>query len=322
LESNKKQGIKPSYAMLKAGTWCDNPLQIHNFYAINDFSASFEKMDVRIGECKASENHLQGFVRLSPEEAAAHPEFMSDAGEMTWDLKVTKPLAYSVGYGASKAFRDINAFAMFWHVQGIKCLYEGTITVNGEEFIVKPETSYGYQDKNWGCDYTNPWIWLNCNNFTSKTTGKKLTMTSLDVGGGSPVVFGARIDRKLLIALFYEGQLYEYNFSKSLLSVKQEFNCRETDDSIIWDITAVNSDSKITINFSCPKKTMILVNYENPDGEKNHDRLWNGGWASGELKLYKKIGGRYELIDELYGENGGCEYGEYDEGAAKKAGAY
>jgi hypothetical protein len=36
---------------------------------------------------------------------------------------------------------------------------------------------------------------------------------------------------------------------------------------------------------------MLNVNYENPDGVKRHNQLWNGGFASGSVTLYKKIKG-------------------------------
>ncbi len=46
LEENQQQGIRPSYAMLKAGSWGQNAVEINNFYGIRDFSASVTQMDV------------------------------------------------------------------------------------------------------------------------------------------------------------------------------------------------------------------------------------------------------------------------------------
>lgn len=312
LEENKRKGIKPSYAMLKAGSWDENSaLQIHNFYGIKDFSASARKMDVRIGAHTATETHLKGRVSMSEKDAAAHPEFMSDAGEMSWDLEAQKVLSYDVGIGTTRPMLALNAFQMFWHVQGMKTLYKGTIVFNGEEFEVTPETSCGYQDKNWGTDYTRVWVWLNCNDFKSVSTGKKLPMTSLDVGGTQPVLFGINLPRRMLVAFYLEGRLYEFNFSKVWLIPKQCFDCKVTDDKGIWDITAWNTKAKIEISFTCPRSHMMLFNYENPDGEKNHTQLWNGHHASGTVKLYRKSGKGYELIDTFDGRMGGCEFGEH-----------
>ena len=47
---------------------------------------------------------------------------------------------------------------------------------------------------------------------------------------------------------------------------------------------------------------------KNPDGDKKHKKLWNGGHAEGVLKLYNKENGVFNLLDELEGCLGGCEY--------------
>ena len=156
------------------------------------------------------------------------------------------------------------------------------------------------------------WVWLNCNNFKSKSTGKKLERTSMDVGGAVPVLFGKELPRRLLVAFYHEGELYEFNFSKVWLNPKQYFDCKTTDEKGIWDITAWNKKAKIEISFTCPRDHMMLFNYENPDGEKKHNNLWNGHHAAGTVKLYRKAGDDYELIDEFEGEMGGCEYGVAD----------
>lgn len=62
----------------------------------------------------------------------------------------------------------------------------------------------------------------------------------------------------------------------------------------------------------CRKADMLFVNYESPDGYKRHNRLWNGGNAKGRIKLYEKVDGQWELVDDMYASNMGCEYGEYD----------
>ena len=312
LEENKKKGIKPSYAMIKAGSWGKNSAaQLHNFYGVSDFKASRERMDVRIGDHTATETRIIGAVGVSAKDAAEHPEWMSDAGSMSWDLTAKKVLSYDVGFGASKLLRELNAFEMFWHVQGMLTHYEGKIIWNGTEFTVTPETCCGYQDKNWGADYTNPCVWLNCNNFRSERTGEKPALTSLDVGGARPRFFGVSLPRRLLIAFYHEGKLYEFNFSKLWKQPKQEFHCAVESSVAVWEITASTTDAKIEISFTCPLDHMMKFNYENPDGEKNHNTLWNGHHASGTVKLYGKTASGYELIDTFFGEMGGCEYGEY-----------
>lgn len=311
LPENQSKGIKPSYAMMKAGTWMPGKaVQIHNFYGIEQFSVVCNPLRVHIGEHEVTETYLKGSVCLSAEDAAAHPEFMSEAGEMSWDLKAEKKLPFSVGYGASPLFRALNVFEMFWHAEGMLTYYTGTISFNGEVFDVSPETCGGYQDKNWGKDYTDLWVWLNCNNFTDRKTGQKLNLTSLDVGGAQPVMWGIALPKRLLIAFYHEGKFYEFNFSKFWMAPSQTVDCRLTDEEAIWNLEAKTSKARIKIYFTCPRSHMHLFNYENPDGQKRHRDLWNGGWASGYVELYEKVNGKEELVGIFDGEMGGCEYGE------------
>lgn len=310
-ESGEKK--LPSYGLIKAGAWGKNKAQIHNFYGIEDTFADTKAMHVVIGNNFASEKRLCGSVTLSEEDAKNHPEYMSDSGTMSWDLEIEKELSYCAGYGTSRFFRRIAAFEMFWHVQGMKSRLKGKVIYNGEVYNVNPENSFGYQDKNWGRDYTSPWIWLNCNNFISEKTSKHLENTSLDVGGGRPVVLGKALERKILTVFYHEGKLYEFNFSKFYKkSFTQNFNCYETDKDIVWEVRSEDKHSKLEIDFTCKKDTMLHVNYENPKGEKKHNKLWNGGYAIGTVKLYQKEKNECILVDTFKGSLGGCEYGEYD----------
>ena len=42
-----------------------------------------------------------------------------------------------------------------------------------------------YHEKNWGKDFTSPWVWISSCNLTSELTGKKLENSVFDIGGGS-----------------------------------------------------------------------------------------------------------------------------------------
>ena len=86
--------------------------------------------------------------------------------------------------------------------------------LNGEEYIVRPEDCFGYADKNWGGDFTSPWVWLSSNDLVSNISGKRLTDSVFEVGGGAPKTFGIALSRKLLGKFYYERRDYEYNSSK------------------------------------------------------------------------------------------------------------
>ena len=313
LTVNKALERKPSYLMVKAGTWGEDHCQLHRFFAWKDVALCGEApYSVEAADCKASETELCGSISITKEESEAHPEWMCDHGEMSWKLTIDKQIAFNVGYGASRPLRGAEAFAMYWHAEGMKSAFKGKITFNGREYTVTPEKSYGYADKNWGRDFTSPWVWLSSNCLVSKLTGEKLNNSVFDIGGGRPKIYFVPLERRLLGAFYYEGREYDFNFSKLHLMVKTDFSFEERDDVVVWHVRQENIHAIMETEVYCRKKDMLFVNYEAPDGSKKHNRLWNGGNGWGTIKLYDKIEGYVVLVDEIEATHIGCEYGEYD----------
>ena len=313
LPENKEAGRKPSYLMVKAGAWGEDPVQLHRFFAWNDVALSHgAPYRIEAGDCLASENALKGRVSVTEEEAAAHPEWMSGAGKMSWDLRLHKDIAFNVGYGASKPLRDAEAFAMYWHAEGMKSRYKGVIRLNGRKYLVTPEKSFGYADKNWGRDFTSPWVWLSSNCLKSRITGRELKNSVFDIGGGRPKIYFVPLDRRLLGVFYYEGKEYDFNFSHAWLRVKTDFSFEEEEEEVVWRVRQENLYAVMESEIRCRKREMIFVNYESPDGEKRHNRLWNGGTGRGVVRLYEKRDGELAAVDEIEATHVGCEYGEYD----------
>lgn len=194
----------------------------------------------------------------------------------------------------------------------MKSAYSGEIRFNGRRYTVTPEKCYGYADKNWGRDFTSPWVWLSSNCLYSKVSGKQLHNSVFDIGGGRPKIYFMPLDRRLLGVFYYEGKEYDFNFSKLHLRVKTEFDFKETKDEVFWHVRQENIYAVMETEVHCAKKDMLWVNYEAPDGKKRHNRLWNGGNGEGVVKLYEKRNGCLVLIDEVIATHIGCEYGEYD----------
>lgn len=314
LRENRESGKKPSYLMVKAGAWGEDHAQLHRFFAWNDVKLKGDApFSIEAGDCFASETQLCGSVSISPVQVLEHPEWMSDSGEMTWDLEIDKQIAFNVGYGASKPLRDLEAFAMYWHAEGMKSTYSGVVTYNGRRYLVTPETSFGYADKNWGRDFTSPWVWLSSNHLTSRLTGKRLENSAFDIGGGRPKIYFVPLDRRLLGVFWYEGKEYDFNFSKVWLDVKTKFSFHEDEENVYWHVTQENIHALMDTEITCRKKDMLLVNYEAPDGSKKHNKLWNGGNGRGIIRLYERRHRELERIDEIVATHVGCEYGEYEE---------
>lgn len=304
---------RPSYLMVKVGTWGKDARQLHRFF-------SWDEVDLGKGvpfyvaadDCLCCETNLVGRVEVTPEEAQAHPEWMSDAGSAYFDLSVDKQIAFNVGYGAGTAFREMQSFDMFWHAEGIKTKYSGDIWLDGRHYVVTPDESFGYADKNWGRDFTTPWVWLSSWDLTSNITGRRLKNSVVEIGGGRPVAFGIALNRKLLGCMNYEGVSHEFNFSKLWTGSKTEFDCRETETQVIWHVDQKTNTHRLVTDITCEKADMLLMNYESPDGLKRHNRLWNGGNGKGRVRLFKRKGNCWVLVDDMSCAHVGCEYGEYD----------
>ena len=317
LPENQAAGKRPSYLMVKAGTWGEDHAQLHRFFSLKKTRIRADApYEVEAEDCFASETALRGSIAVSPEEAAAHPEWMCDAGSLHWDLTLDKQVAFNVGYGAGKALRDAEAFAMYWHAEGMKTAFSGTVEWNGRRYSVSPEKSFGYADKNWGRDFTSPWVWLSSNCLKSTLSGKVLENSVFDIGGGRPKIYFVPLDRRLLGVFWYEGKEYDFNFSHFWLNVQTQFSFEEKEDEVIWHVRKENVRAGMVTEVHCLKKDMLLVNYEAPDGSRHHRRLWNGGSGWGTIKLYDKVGKALQLVDMIEATHIGCEYGEYDEDGA------
>ena len=314
LPANKEAKKNPSYLMVKAGTWGEPHFQLHRFFSLKETRIQGDApYEIEAADCYASETALKGSISISPEDAAAHPEWMCESGELSWDLKIDKQIAFNVGYGASRPLRDAEAFAMYWHAEGMKSAYEGKIICNGREYSVSKDKSYGYADKNWGRDFTSPWVWLSSNCLKSRLTGEQLRNSVFDIGGGRPKIYFVPLDRRLLGVFYYEGREYDFNFSHVWLNVKTEFSFEELDDKVRWHVRQENRHAVMETEVECLKKDMLLINYEAPDGTKKHNRLWNGGNGTGVTKLWDKTDEGLVLVDEIEATHIGCEYGEYCE---------
>ena len=144
------KGNKPSYLMVKVGTWGEDHAQLNRFFGIKNVNIKGKApFSITADNCYLDETKTYGKVVISEDDSKNHPEYMTDSGSISWNLKIDKRVAFNVGYGASTPMRKLNAFEMFWHAEGMKTFYEGEIVYNGVKYKVLPERSYGYSDKNW-----------------------------------------------------------------------------------------------------------------------------------------------------------------------------
>lgn len=307
----RRRGMKPSYVMVKAGVFPDaeglGGKQLHAFYPISSLKATGRPLVMQIEDCFYSEERLSGFVEVLPEEAR-HRSLMSNAGYMEWELEVHKAAACHTGFLANPLFQILNALDSFWHGEGIRSFFRGTVILDGIEYQVAPDTSYGYADKHWGRNFNNPWIQLACGKFTSKRTGRELRHTVLALNGCCPRFLFLPLKRRLMIQLTYTGEDFEFGLHRQFLFSKCKWETKENGKRFIWHILAQNRTAVIKISGSCTKAQLMQLQYENPDSSIPSMPLWAGGAGIGTVEIYRRIPGGRQLLDTLRMDGAFCAY--------------
>jgi hypothetical protein len=306
----RRREMKPSYVCVKAGVFPDangeNGKQLHAFYPISSLKLTPHPLVIQVEDCFYSEERLTGAIEVAPEEAA-HPFFMSDAGSIVWNVEVHKAIACHTGLLGSKMAQIFNVLESYWHGEGIKSLFRGSVILDGIEYEIRSELSYGYADKHWGRNFNSPWLQLASSKLTSERTGKELRHSCIAVNGCCPRFLFLPLRRKLLIQLTYTGEDFEFGMTPFTLS-RCKWETKESKKRFVWHIIAKNKDSVIKISASCIKEQMLHLRYENPDGVLSRFPLWAGGDGEGTIQLFRRIPGGREYIDTLHMENLFCEY--------------
>ncbi len=316
----KKRGMSPSYVMVKAGAFPDendeNGKQLHAFYPISSLQITGNPLVMRMNipspetaplsmdhtqenTCFYSEDRLTGSIVISPQKAR-HRSLMTDFGSMEWELEVCKAVSCHTGLLGGRLFQMLHILDNYWHGEGIRSFFRGSVILDGDVYEVTPEHSYGYADKHWGRNFHNPWFQFSCGNLTSQRTGKELRHSVLAINSFYPRLLCFPLRRRFMLQMTYMGEDFEFTNCK--------WEVKETDRRFIWHILARNKNSVLKLSGSCKKEDMLHLRYEAPDGQLCRLPLWAGADGIGTLQLYRKETGGRELLDTLKLENAMCIY--------------
>lgn len=307
LPRNKRKKIKPSYVMIKAGAFGngeDMPArQLHAFYPVGALKVAQSPMVLQVGDSFYREDRLSGSVEVTHDQARRR-SYMCDEGYMDWDLQVHKSIACQTGRLASPLSCALKTLDTFWHGEGIKASYQGTVTLDGECYEVTPQTSYGYADKHWGRSLPASWFTLASCRLISEKTGRSLRDSAIAIDICRPRFLIFPMKKKLLVQLTYEGEDYEFHMSG--MRSRSKWKTKQTAKRLGWQIVTHNRDHVLKLSGYCMKDKMLPLNYEGPDGLRPEGCLWGGGEGTGTLLLYRCTPEGTELIDTLRIENMLC----------------
>lgn len=289
-----KQYQRPAYLMVRAGCWGREGIQLKRYYGIEEMDLAGAFLKITAGDCYLSENNIWGRIY------GKH--------KMMWSLRLDKRIAFHVGYSASKPVREINPFDMYWHAEGMRTNYEGTVTLDGVSYEVSPKYGCGYADKRWGRDYTAPWFWLYGSQMKSQRTGEILNKSAFAAGGGSSVIMGLPFRNTPYAEVYYEGENHEINFSALWTFARMKYSCGMREGKILWHMKAMNLTSAMEIKVVCDENEMMQMEYQTPAGEWSPNQMISGGTGKGEILLYRRKGRKLTLVDRIWVKGMGCEY--------------
>ncbi len=307
LSSNRKKGLKPAYVCVHAGVLpgTDEGLSLRSYYPIDEMKSLETPFYFQVGDCSCSENHLSGYVDISEEEAQ-YKAFMTDAGSMEWNLEIHKAVAFHIGSIANPLFQFLGALDTFWHGEGIRTFYRGTVTLNGTVYEVSPEFSYGYADRHWGKKPNLPRFQFAGCRIHSERLGRELKHSAIALDGCCPRFLHIPLPNRIFLQITYMGEDFEFNFARPSLFTRMKWSSRKTNKRFLWHIKAQNRSAVAKLSLNCRREGMLPIRYENPDGHLPRTPLFVGGCGIGTIELYRRNGKDLELLDKLFVEDALC----------------
>ena len=294
-----KDGTRPSYFAVMACI-CGEEGSVLTRYFPWDRVSTDTALDVLVSasDCFLSETRTMGRIEVSAEDVEKNPTVHPEAGKLIWDLKIKKPIALNLGYSTSEIMDA------YWHTEGLISEYDGVIEWNGEKYLVKPETSYGYADKVWGKNAGPRWEYISCCDLTSKKNGK-LKNSAFSFGIGTQINVGPINTKEALAGgIYLDGETYEYNFSKMWMLTRSHTAEKRNGKKCVFAIAEETPLSRMKLKVTCDRNQMRELRMETTAGDLR--RMLVGGDGQAELiierkKVSLKNKWEWETIDVLKG---------------------
>ncbi|MDD7664878.1 MAG: hypothetical protein PUJ25_04690 [Lachnospiraceae bacterium] len=300
-----KDGTRPSYFAVMACICGEEGSTLTRYFPWDRVSTD-TALDVLVSasDCFLSETRTMGRIEVSAEDVEKNPTVHPEAGKLIWDLKIKKPIALNLGYSTSGPLRDTEIMDAYWHTEGLISEYDGVIEWNGEKYLVKPETSYGYADKVWGKNAGPRWEYISCCDLTSKKNGK-LKNSAFSFGIGTQINVGPINTKEALAGgIYLDGETYEYNFSKMWMLTRSRTAEKRNGKKCVFAIAEETPLSRMKLKVTCDRNQMCELRMETTAGDLR--RMLVGGDGQAELiierkKVSLKNKWEWETIDVLKG---------------------
>ncbi len=294
--------VTPSYVAVRAGSLGAGARQICEYYPSKELVMSNRSFDVQIGNCRFDDSKLTGSVVCSPKDATSHPEFLCDAGTVSWNLRYDMALNFENGYKGPDSS---------WQIPGAKTIFTGNISMDGKEYEVLPKKSYGYVDRNWGKSYPVEWFHISSSNLASLINGKVYQNSAISIQG----IYDGRVSAMLNV----EKKLSVYTANSSKRKYSSVQSCSqmpetEEGEKLHWSVSISDRSHVLDVDVFCLAKLLYVRSWELPEGGRKQLKILTGGNGTGEIRLYKKHGKGLELIENCRISGVLCEFGQPEDG--------
>ena len=294
-----RQKIIPSYACVRAGVFGNKPKQLNRFFANSEMNWEKRTFGVKASGCAFSDNELYGVITVTEVEARSFTEWGTSNGRMEWNLK------YERDFDAPENFTKD---ARHWLCGGLTARFSGMVTLDGQEYAVSPDHSFGYVEKSWGASLPVPFMQVSSSRLTSIFTGKVMKDSGFALGGD--------YDGRLVAMAKFEDDFYGFGPQQKITKYTAQWSCvrsplNDGKEELHWSASINCKKYILDVDVFCPAAEMLVKDYWLPDGTLL--KVLCGGSGSGEIRLYKQIKKSLELIQHAKILGASCEYGEKDE---------
>lgn len=276
--------MEGKYGMLKIGCWAENSRQqnkqISVFFTPEECFASKKQMNVKFFKNKlffanASNTRLKGHIFQN--ESPGRKNLYSDKGRVTFHILVHK----FKNYKTTDIYFPTKLIPMYWYIGGLYTEYSGEIVWDDEIYELIPTQSFGYQDKNWGYNYSKPWLWLQSS--CIRHNGKIIPRAAFSCGGCTPFRWDLLGHHVIFTCNIPKIFSFDINFTR----LKFDEYKFEWKDKSRWILTIKNKLYDIKLNIQCPEYGITKIHYETPKGELRN--VYNSGIGRGSLQINNTI---------------------------------
>jgi|GEM_PF-2765134 len=260
----------------RAGLWLASfdPADMSNTFAIKkDFPAEETNFKPGILDLSIGNSHLR--------EGHYKAKFSANGHNVSWDLQYA-PHEEDI-WLVPNLVRKTHINKADVCVGNVDILIYGTITIDGEEFILESEKAG--ESHHWGHHYAPEWLWGHCNDFDGREGAWIETLSTKFIKKGNLEIPATML--KL------ETGSARYGINNPVQLFKSNADYKDG----TWQYSCTDRNFLIETTFHAEHDNFVCFPYRSPHNDDYN--CYNSCIADCIVKVFQKHGGRYRQIDEL-----------------------